>query len=276
MKLLLKGKKLCLPIILMASLLTVSGCNNEKTPQPPKEVSQNSPEKVDVKDTAETTPGQKTPTAVSSPNPNSSSPSSSPKPGNNQQTITETPELKDTLIVPGERVGPVTPKTSKQDLVQLFGESRLTDKTISGPEGIGTFAATEVNLGEDKSFLVVWSDDTRSKILDIRNLGSAWKTPEGIGVGTSFSELRTTLGEFKLTGLGWDYGGYVNLQGTKLSRYRGKLILGVDADYKIAQKFPQNLQAVSGDRELSSTNSNWKPLDVKVQRLIVVFSHPTQ
>lgn len=271
MKLLIGRKQLYLPVILLAGLLTLGGCNKNDKNQPP--LTEASPV------SALSSPEKQAP-GVANTDSLKTSTTNQPEQKNpqqkNPQTIAQSPAVKDTLIVPGERVGAVTPKTTKQDLVKLFGESRLNDKTISGPEGIGTFAATEVNLGEDRSFLVVWSDDTRSKILDVRNLGSAWKTPEGIGVGTSFKQLRRTLGEFKLTGLGWDYGGYVNLQGTKLSRYRGKLILGVDADEKLAQKFPKDLQAVSGDQQLSSNNPHWKPLGMRVTRMIVVFSQPSQ
>ena len=45
--------------------------------------------------------------------------------------------LKNTLVVPGERVGPVTRTTTYQDLVKLFGKSRLSDRVVYGPEGIG-------------------------------------------------------------------------------------------------------------------------------------------
>jgi hypothetical protein len=283
MKLLIGRKQLYLPVMLLAGLLTLSGCNKNDKNQPPlTAASPVSASKDTVKQTALSSPEQQAPGVASTSSLKTSTTKTTNQPEQqnqeqqNQQTIAQSPVLKDTLIVPGERVGAVTPKTTKQDLVKLFGESSLKDKTISGPEGIGTFAATEVNLGADKSFLVVWSDDTRTKILDVRNLGSAWKTPEGIGVGTSFKQLRRTLGEFKLTGLGWDYGGYVNFQGTKLSRYRGKLVLGVDADENLAQKFPKDLQAVSGDQQLSSNNPHWKPLGMRVTRMVVVFSQPAQ
>ena len=144
--------------------------------------------------------------------------------------------IKDTLIVPGERVGQITRTTTKQDLVKLFGASHLVDKTISGAEGMGSFAATQVNLNQERSLLVVWSDNTPTKPLDVRNLAWAWKTREGIGVGTPLSELRKKLGEFKLYGLAWDYGGTILLDSSRLSSYQGKLILRVDTAPNTAQK----------------------------------------
>ncbi len=190
----------------------------------------------------------------------------------NHPVTVATQASKDILIVPGERVGPITRKTTKRDLVKLFGASHLVDKTISGAEGIGSFAATQVNLNQGRSLLVVWSDNTRTKPLDVRNLGSAWKTPEGIGVGTPLSELRKKLGDFKLYGLEWDYGGTILLDSSKLSRYQGKLILRVDTAPNASEKFPNDYQAVSGDSTFSSTNPHWKPLGIRLAEIIVVLN----
>ncbi|MEH2123605.1 hypothetical protein [Nostoc sp.] len=195
---------------------------------------------------------------------------------NHPVTIAKSQPLKDTLIVPGERVGPITRTTTKQDLVKLFGASRLVDKTISGAEGIGNFAATQLNLNQGRSLLVIWSDNTRTKPLDVRNLGSAWKTREGIGVGTPLSELRNKLGNFKLYGLAWDYGGTILLDSSKLSRYQGKVILRVDAAPNGYKKFPNDYQAVSGDSTFSSTNPHWKPLGITLTEVIVVLNSSEQ
>ncbi|WP_414518424.1 hypothetical protein [Nostoc sp. PCC 9305] len=195
---------------------------------------------------------------------------------NHPITVAKSQPLKDTLIIPGERVGPITRKTTKQDLVKLFGASRLVDKTISGAEGIGTFAATQLNLNQGRSLLVVWSDNTRTKPLDVRNLGSAWRTREGIGIGTPLSELRKKLGNFKLYGLEWDYGGTILLDSSKLSRYQGKLILRVNAASNAYEKFPNDYRSVLGDSTFSSTNPHWKPLGIRLAEIIVVLNPSEQ
>ncbi|MEA5627509.1 hypothetical protein [Nostoc sp. UHCC 0251] len=194
---------------------------------------------------------------------------------NQPPTDARTQPLKDTLIVPGERVGPITRTTTRQDLVKLFGASHLVDKTISGPEGMGSFAATQVNLNQGRSLLVVWSDSSRTKPVDVRNLGSAWKTREGIGIGTPLNELRKRLGDFKLYGLAWDYSGTILLDSSELSRYQGKLILRVNAAPNAAQKYPNDYKAVSGDRTFSSSNPHWKPLGIRLAEIIVVLN-PSQ
>ncbi|AUT03401.1 hypothetical protein CLI64_24960 [Nostoc sp. CENA543] len=187
-------------------------------------------------------------------------------------TVAQVPTLKDTLIVPGERVGPVTRTTTRKDLAKIFGASSLVDKTIPGAEGIGNFAATQVNLSQGRSFLIVWSDNNRTKPSEVRDLGTAWKTREGIGVGTPWSVLRQKLGDFKLFGLGWDYGGTILLESSKLSRYEGKLIIRVSADTKASERYPQDYQAVSGDRTFASTNRRWQKLGMKVSQIIVILN----
>ncbi|MEH1907775.1 MAG: hypothetical protein V7L05_09380 [Nostoc sp.] len=194
---------------------------------------------------------------------------------NHPVSVAKSQPFTDTLIVPGERVGPITRATTRQDLVKLFGASHLLDKTISGAEGMGSFAATEVNLNQERSLLVVWSDNTRTKPLHVSNLGSAWKTREGIGVGTPLSELRKKLGNFKLYGLGWDYGGTILLDNSRLSSYEGKLILQVHTAANAAQKYPNDYRAVSGDRTLSSSNPHWKPLGIRLAEIIVLLN-PSQ
>jgi hypothetical protein len=86
------------------------------------------------------------------------------------------------------------------------------------------------------------------------------------------SELRKKLGNFKLYGLGWDYGGTILLDSSKLSRYQGKLILRVDAAPNAYEKFPNDYQAVSGDSTFSSSNRHWKPLGITLTEIIVVLN----
>jgi hypothetical protein len=59
---------------------------------------------------------------------------------------------------------------------------------------------------------------------------------------------------------------------TKLSHYYGKLILQVKAAPGAAKKFPKDYQAVTGDRQFSSTNSDWKRLGMRVEEMTVVLN----
>ncbi|BAY83143.1 hypothetical protein NIES267_26300 [Calothrix parasitica NIES-267] len=177
--------------------------------------------------------------------------------------------LNNTLIIPGKQVGAVTSKTTRADLVKMFGESKLKDDVLLEDEGTISVPVTKVNLDDGKSFTVAWEEDTREKLLYVRDFGSVWKIPEGIGVGTSFQELQKKLGDFRLTGLGWDYGGFINLETTNLSKYQGQLSLQLAPDQEAIKKNPQQHEAVLGDRELSSTNPHWQALNMKVSQMTV-------
>ncbi len=182
---------------------------------------------------------------------------------------TETDPLADTQAVPGERVGPVTEQTSREELAQLFGEENLTDEEINIGEGF-TEPGTRVDLG-DRSFTVIWADATRTEALEVRNFGSAWETPEGIHVGMPFSELQDKLGAFELYGFAWDYGGTVALEGTPLAEYEEMLILRVHPNQNAAQTAPDDYQAVIGDVLYASTNPHMEALEPKVGEMIVRF-----
>jgi len=182
--------------------------------------------------------------------------------------LTKFQTLSDTVVIPGERVGPVTRNTTRQDLVKQFGQNRLQDRAVSIGEGF-TEPGTRVNPGVDRSFTVVWTDTSRTRPKEIRNLGPAWRTPEGIGVGTSLAQLQQTLGSFKFYGFGWDYSGTVLLEGTKLAKYKNALILRLRTAPGVAEKFPDDLRAVEGDGLFSSTNPHLRSLKPQVGEMIV-------
>jgi hypothetical protein len=177
----------------------------------------------------------------------------------------------ETVVVPGERVGPVTKSTTRQDLARLFGNAALADKEIPGAEG-EVQPGTVVNLRAGRSFTVLWGNPQRTEAVAVTNLGSAWKTPEGIGVGTSFRELQQRLGEFKLYGFDWDYGGTVVLEGSQLANYDGKLLLQVAPAQDAAMRSPREYRAVTGDQLFSSTNPNFSSLGITVDQMSVYLS----
>ncbi len=193
----------------------------------------------------------------------------------NPSFIAQNNLLKDTLIIPGVRIGPVNKKTTKTDLIKIFGKSKLKDIKAFGPEGIGEFFATRVNLGAKRSFTVVWSNKNATKPLDVRDIGTDWQTPEGIKIGTKFNKLRQILGKFQLTGLGWDYGGIVSFEKTKLAHYYGKIIVSVESDSEAGSKYPNHYRAVSGDRQISSESPHWQKLGMRIVN-IVVFLNPDE
>jgi hypothetical protein len=109
----------------------------------------------------------------------------------------------------------------------------------------------------------------RTQPKEIRNLGSGWRTPQGIGVGTPLAQLQQKLGLFKFYGFAWDYGGTVLLEGTKLAKYEDLLILRLRTAPDAAQRSPNDFKALIGERQFSSNNSHLPPLKPMVGEMIV-------
>ncbi|HHP7244870.1 MAG TPA: hypothetical protein ACFE0H_09315 [Elainellaceae cyanobacterium] len=236
-------------LVLMAGCgsSTVSSSQSEST-ETPTETSASSAEDATSTDTQSTASAEET----------------------TKQAIAE--QLPDTLVIPGERIGPVTASTSRAELAEIFGEERLTDEDVYVGEGF-TEPGTHVELGPEYSFKIIWADDSRSAPLEVRELGSAWTTPQGIGMGTSFSELRDKLGSFDLYGFAWDYGGTVVLDETALADYSEYLVLRVQPTDAVQQD-TSDYQAVTGESVYKSENPHFEALDLRVSDMIVVLNVP--
>ncbi len=119
----------------------------------------------------------------------------------------------DWTCIPFQRVGPITPATTGDDLVRLFGESNVTRKTIYVAEGTETRDVSVVYPGNKDQLIVFWQDNIYGSApasVSVRKSGAAWKTADGVTVGTSLEELNRLNGRsFRITGFGWDYGGFV-------------------------------------------------------------------
>lgn len=182
---------------------------------------------------------------------------------------------KDYIIIPGERVGPVTSVTSRDELAQLYGEERLEDQPVAMGEGT-TESGTLVNLGNDQQFAIVWRDETQAQPLLAKDFGSAWQTPEGLGVGVSFATVKSVLGNFQLYGFAWDYEGSLVLEGSNLDKYYGDLLLRVRPSQKSVEAHPKEYQAVMGDSLFAGDDPNLEPLDIEVYEMTVYLNSLTE
>ncbi len=186
-----------------------------------------------------------------------------------ESTPEATPEIGlETTIYPGRSVGPITAATTRDDLVQRFGQGRLKDIAVHVGEGF-TEAGTRVDLGEARSFSVIWN--ASGTVASVRDFGHAWTTPAGLGLGTSLRDLEAMIGPFELFGFGFDYGGTVVFDGDTSEDYNGLIVrmrpqLGDDEASTLAYR------AVLGDDRFSSQHESFNQLEPKVYEMIVVLS----
>ncbi len=182
---------------------------------------------------------------------------------------------QDTTLVPGERVGPISKNTSRADLAALYGEAALEDMQIPVGEGFSE-AGTVVNGGSDRAFSIIWTDATRTRPLLAKDFGPAWQTAEGLRVGLPWAAVQSRLGNFKIYGFGWDYGGTVVLEGSALSQYYGLLLIRMEPSPSAAQAHPEALRAVSGDRLFESNNPNLAIVEPSISNLTVYLNSLAQ
>ena len=116
-------------------------------------------------------------------------------------------QKNDWLIVPGQRVGPVTAATSRADLDAIFGKENVQERNLDAsdvPE-----AATAVYPSDASAALAITWDRERPAAIRIcfatQTGPCRWRTSSGIYIGTSIRELNTLNGKsFQLTGYGGD------------------------------------------------------------------------
>lgn len=213
--------------------------------------------------------------AIAQPNSSTTELESVPVGANSSPSEVDLAALAEPIIVPGDRVGPVTADTSRTDLVELFGEAALEDTEIPVGEGFTEFGTT-VYSDTEKAFSVIWVDDSQEKPATIKDFGAAWQTPHGIQIGMPFAELQEILGPFDLYGFGWDYGGTVVLEGSNLDEYYGLLILRLQPDAAAVQQEAKAFQAVQGDKLIAAEDPNLLPLDLEVNEIIVYLNSPVE
>ncbi len=159
----------------------------------------------------------------------------------------------DYVIVPGERVGPITAKTTHLDLNAIFGAENVD--TIQVYVGEGMYEPGSVVFSDDskKQLQIIWKVGAKRELPSrIQVLGSDWQTAEGVGLGTSLAGLNHLNGKpFSQTGYGWDYGGTVlSWNGGALAHFqndKGRILLRLDSENPQPQELPLGESAVQSD-----------------------------
>lgn len=183
----------------------------------------------------------------------------------------KTAPTSNTEIVPGISVGPITAKTTYQDLVKIYGAEKLSDVRPPDAKETEREFGTRINLGPELSFTLVWQDQTKTKPYEAIEMGPGWKIPGSLKVGMTIADLQQKLGTFQMVGLGGPYAGVIPLTNTKLEQYFGKIIVQMAPKQGVDKKFPQQYKAVSGEVLIPATDPNWKPLEMTVKYLVVLF-----
>ena len=183
------------------------------------------------------------------------------------------------LIVQGQSVGAITPDTTEEDLIELFGVDAVSAADVELGEGFVCHGA-EIAFADEETLKLIWRDaDNRAGVSEVVVNGSRWHTEGGVKLGLSLKELeRINGGPFTLSGFGWDYGGTVGTwEGGKLS-----LALPAARHNVVIRLFPPRERfddltaaeqtAVSGDQTLDSDHPVMQKLNPAISDLRILFS----
>ena len=171
---------------------------------------------------------------------------------------------KDNTVVPGQRVGLIKPGMTLKDVGRAYGQQNLKLQKIPGAEGQEMDGA-KLFPGTDRELVITWDPENKQSpvVFDISIVGKAWKFDNGLRVGMTVEEVEKVNGKaFKISGFGWDYGGYAKFEGGKLFG-------------KVSVRFmPQveNLpEQICGERDISSTDKVLRSVKPVVEAGISVF-----
>lgn len=170
----------------------------------------------------------------------------------------------DNLVIPGTRVGLITPGMTADVLELAYGKANVIRAEIPGAEG-ETMPGARLFAETDRELEILWDPraEAEPRVFDIRIIGSAWRFENGLKPGLGLEAVEAINGKpFTVLGFGWDYGGYANFEGGALE---GKVSLRFDpGDGDIPD-------ALVGEQSLPSTDLRLRALGPRVEAPISVF-----
>ena len=193
--------------------------------------------------------------------------------------------VNDWLIVPGKRVGPITPDFTRADLPRVFGAKNVKEDEIITADGVREQGTRVFADQADSSLAILWQDDDSQahirRIIVCENADAShrcrWHTADGLTIGSTLKMLeKINQHEFKVAGFEWGYGGLVTsweggrLQG--VSDGCGSLTVRLDpAPAPASDERNRLLEAVEEDAEFPSSHAAMQSLNPAVDHLSVSF-----
>jgi hypothetical protein len=182
-------------------------------------------------------------------------------------------------LQPNLSAGPVSTKSTEQELKRRYGAANVKDQPVY--LGEGEFEPGTVLFPDDpqKKLEILWKDRQRKqyprevRVGGVEAKTSVWRTISGISIGTMLKRLEQLNGRpFTLTGFYWDY------SGTVVSWRDGALAAGFGSneskwvflrlDY--GDKEPPEASQVVGDHEYSSGHPAMQSINPRVYQMLFV------
>ena len=191
----------------------------------------------------------------------------------------------DWLVVPGQRVGPITAMTTRADLDALFGKENVRDGSYQG--GDAPEAATVIFGSEPGTALAVTWDRERPAAIHVcfatQTGPCRWRTASGIRIGLPIRELNRLNGKaFQVAGFGEERGQVVSWRKGALEEDPaacGHLVvrflpLAQVEGRDLTKDEASDLKVLQGDKPFSSTYLTVLELNPIVSGLTLEFAGP--
>jgi hypothetical protein len=195
-------------------------------------------------------------------------------------------QKNDWLIVPGQRVGPITAATTRADLDTLFGTDNVREGSFDSSD---VPEAATVVFGNDTSaaLAVTWDKERASSIhicFDTQTGPCRWRTASGIRIGLPLLELQKLNGKtFQLAGYGFEGQGAVTSWRHGMleedSAACGHLVVRLTPSAELegrpmSKQESNSLKQAHGDKPYSSGNPLILDLNPFVSALELQFTGP--
>ena len=170
--------------------------------------------------------------------------------------------------------GPFAIDSSEARLIETYGADNVVTGMVPGPEGTEMLATTVFPDNAKKTMQFVWWDEDSLSGPSYIELPAKMTAPGGVRIGQTLAEVEALNGEpFKLTGFGWDYGGYAGFESGTLASLPGDCMLSLHFDP--GETVPVlDTEAAYGDKELSSDDPLLAQMPVTLYSLSVGYPHP--
>jgi hypothetical protein len=165
--------------------------------------------------------------------------------------------------------------SSEARLIEIYGKDNVVTGEVDGPEGTTIVATTVFPNDQSKSMEFIFWDEANKEMLSYVSLPQSDVAPLGLKPGLTVKEVEAINGEpFTLTGFWWDYGGYAGFQSGKLAEIPGGCHLSVYFQPSATAPENLNVDSISGDVEVLSTNPLLETLAVKVEAVTIGYPFP--
>jgi hypothetical protein len=186
------------------------------------------------------------------------------------------------ILASGEK-GSLNARTTRRDLVRMYGASNVVDQDVDVGEGETQPGTVVFPKDPERSIEILWQNPETKTLpasAQIEGAKSRWKAVHNISLGTSLRDLERLNGRpFKLAGFGWDYSGTVTSweNGTlaaELDGGDGRVILRLDSP--TPEAVDKDVAQVEGDRDFPSDHPVMQKLNPAAYQIIWVFPSATK